>query len=182
MNVLASCCYKNLWAIKYYNTILRYIVIWNWGVVTTAGTRGKVKKNWIQPKISETNEEKGASILILQTYTTPRPDSGFVKRGGRVPVKRGRVANIAPKPAEFAWFSCQKGGGGRCRFGPYLDPPLHYTCNMNTQLINKQYPGESATEDRSPVCLKRSLKWLMKFCVRSQCAISRSEPSLPRSV
>ena len=27
-----------------------------------------------------------------------------------MPVKRGRVANIAPKSAEFAWFSCQKGG------------------------------------------------------------------------
>ena len=32
----------------------------------------------------------------------PRPDPEFVKRGGRVPVKRGRVANIAPKSAEFA--------------------------------------------------------------------------------
>ena len=61
---------------------------------------------------------------FLYPFPFPRPDSGFVKRGGRVPVKRGRVANIAPKPAEFAWFSCQK-GGGRCRFGPYLDPPLH---------------------------------------------------------
>ena len=42
--------------------------------------------------------------------TYPRPDPGFVKRGGRVPVKKGRVANIAPKSAEFAWLSCQKGG------------------------------------------------------------------------
>ena len=35
-------------------------------------------------------------------YHRAKPDSGFVKRGGRVPVKRGRVANTAPKPAEFA--------------------------------------------------------------------------------
>ena len=51
---------------------------------------------------------KLCALLCTVSYT--RPDPGFVKRGGRVPVKRGRVANIAPKSAEFAWFSCQKGG------------------------------------------------------------------------
>ena len=58
--------------------------------------------------ILEVNIDPDWSGFVL--LCKARPDSGFVKRGGRVPVKRGRVANIAPKPAEFAWFSCQKGG------------------------------------------------------------------------
>ena len=58
-----------------------------------------------------------------------RGGSRICKKGGRDPKGGGGwliQPKISPKnnlkQAEFAWFICQK--GGRCRFGPYVDPPL----------------------------------------------------------
>ena len=58
------------------------------------------------------------------------------KRGPRVETGR-KLADIAPKLAEFAWFSCQKGrGAGADR--PYLDPPLESRPTLKNLTIISQ--------------------------------------------
>ena len=57
-------------------------------------------------------------------YTSSVADPGSVKRGGRESKFLDAAPENRPKSAKKTKIGRKKGGGGRGRFGPYLDPPL----------------------------------------------------------
>ena len=79
-------------------------------------------------------------IRILQRLVNPGLDTGFAKRGGGGECQNwGKFADIAPKYVEFAWLSCQKGGGSG-QINPYPDPPPQpLLCYMNQEVLWKEH-------------------------------------------